>query len=102
MSHPDRITFYFDEVRRSISVEEALILSDWLHKTRTLAAGPLAERIDSEIETQDAREGIELDVDARHVLRELFTDADLGEHAELKNLAQALQGEIWNELTEDA
>jgi hypothetical protein len=84
------IVFYFDDVRRSITIEEALILSDWLHKTRVLAACPLVERLDSEMQAQDLQ-GIELISDERIVLRELLTNADLGEYGGLKKLAQVLQ-----------
>ena len=51
--------FYFNGVRRSIAIDEALILSGWLHRTRSLAADPLARRIDAETDATD-RPWIEL------------------------------------------
>jgi hypothetical protein len=68
------------------------MLSDWLHKTRVLAAGHLAQRLEEEITTNaEDRAGVELNSDARVVLR------DLGKHAGLKLLAGTLQSEVWNE-----
>ncbi|MFL5960118.1 MAG: hypothetical protein ACJ75G_07650 [Gaiellaceae bacterium] len=96
---PNRITFYFNGVRRSITLEDALILSGWLHKTRSLAAGPLARRLDAETDGTD-RPGIELSADWRRVLRELLSGADVGECAGLKSLAQTLQSEVWDEPVE--
>jgi hypothetical protein len=94
---PGSITFYFDDVLRSISLEEASMLSHWLHKTRVLAAGTLAQRLDEEVTTNaEDRTGIELDSGARVVLRDLLTNVDLSKHARLKGLAQTLQSEIWN------
>ena len=100
MSNANLITFHVYEVRRSVSLVEALILSDWLHKTRVLVAGPLAKRLDSEIQAKD-RQGIELDADSSVVLRDLLTDTDLGQYGGLKGLAQALRSATWNEPVED-
>jgi hypothetical protein len=100
VSIDDRISFQFDEVVRSVSLDEALILSDWLHKTRVLAAGPLVEQLDAEIQTSN-NDVIELDADSRAVLRDLLADTDLGDFGGLRALAQALRGEILNEPTED-
>jgi hypothetical protein len=94
----ERITFYFNGVRRSISFEEASMLSDWLHKTRINAAQSLAQRLEAEMTTNaDDRTGVELDTAERGVLRDLLTDVDLDEHAGLKGLAVVLRGEILNE-----
>ena len=88
--------FYFNGVRRSIAIDEALILSGWLHKTRSIAADPLARRIDAETDATD-RPGIELSQAGRTVLRELLSGNDLGEYAGLSVLLRTLQGEIWNQ-----
>jgi hypothetical protein len=95
---PGSITFYFNGVVRSVSIEETSMLSDWLHRTRVNAAQSLAQRLQTELTKNAAeRADVELDSAARAVLRDILSNVDLSEYARLKGLALVLQGEIWNQ-----
>jgi hypothetical protein len=87
-----RLRVRFNGVRRGLNTEEAMILADWLGRWRTLAAPPLAVRIEAHIAADDSGE-MELEHDEVVSIKQVLADVDLeGKYPGLKLLQKTLMG----------
>lgn len=93
-----RVRLHFPDVERGLDVQEAMILTDWLSKERSLAAQKLAERLLA----ASQEETLELDTDELVALRSVLCETDTGDYAGLEQLGITVGGPALGEGRDDS
>jgi hypothetical protein len=91
MSEPAYVRLRFDNVEQTLSVDEAVVLRDWLKRTHALAAQDLAQRLTAHLASDQLDMPFDLDPDEALSVRFVLVDANVVGQPELEALRKTLQ-----------